>query len=427
MVVIMKFKLGFGTGFKDIEIPDKNVINVLGANDIEIEYRGNDAVLHALDNPIASARLSEKVKAGQKVVILTSDISRPMPTYEVLPPILDELYSAGVKPSDITLVFACGSHRHHSETEMRKLAGDRAWNEIRCVDSDPDDCINFGYTKYGTPVDITRVVAQADFRICLGNIEYHYFAGYSGGAKALMPGCSTPAAISYNHAMMVDPRCHAGNIDDNPLRADLEEAASLCGIDYIVNVVLDEDKKIVYACAGDYIEAHREGCRFLDRMYKIRIDRKADIVIAANSGAPKDATLYQTQKALDNAKHAVRDGGTVILVGACNEGLGSKVFEEWMYEARKPEDLVERLKKEFKLGGHKACAIALIMRYADIKLVSELDDECVRACFMEPYECLEAAFYDAMEHYGEDASVIVMPYGGVTLPICDSGVADVFE
>ena len=98
-----------------------------------------------------------------------------------------------------------------------------------------------------------------------------------------------------------------------------------------------------------------------------------------------------------------------------------------MYEARKPEDLVERLKKEFKLGGHKACAIALIMRYADIKLVSELDDECVRACFMEPYECLEAAFYDAMERYGEDASVIVMPYGGVTLPICDSGVADVFE
>ena len=419
MVVIMKFKLGFGTGFKDIEIPDKNVINVLGANDIEIEYRGNDSVLHALDNPIASKRLSEKVKAGQKVVILTSDISRPMPTYEVLPPILDELYSAGVKPSDITLVFACGSHRHHSETEMRKLAGDRAWNEIRCVDSDPDDCINFGYTKHGTPVDITRVVAQADFRICLGNIEYHYFAGYSGGAKALMPGCSTPAAISYNHAMMVDPRCHAGNIDDNPLRADLEEAASLCGIDYIVNVVLDEDKKIVYACAGDYIEAHREGCRFLDRMYKIRIDRKADIVIAANSGAPKDATLYQTQKALDNAGHAVKDGGTVILVGSCKEGFGNSVFEEWMMKYRNPDEMIHALHDHFMLGAHKATAIAMLKKRADILFVSDMDSSIIQKTFLQPVDDLHTAFDACMKKYGADAKVIVMPYGGSTLPVME--------
>ena len=415
----MHFKLGYGTEYKEIDIPDSNVLKVLGANEVPTGPRGADAVRAALQSPIGAGPLSEYVKAGQRIAVITSDITRPMPTKVVMPVLLDELYAIGVKPEDITLVFACGSHRHHTDEEMTRLAGERVRSEIRCVDADPTDCVHIGETAHGTPVDITRVVAEADVRICLGNIEFHYFAGYSGGAKALMPGCSTPEAISVNHAMMVEPGCHAGNLETNPLRADLEEAAALLGIDYIVNVVLDEAKEIVYACAGHYIEAHREGCRFLDRMYKVKISQKADIVIAANSGAPKDATLYQTQKALDNAKHAVKAGGTVILVGACNEGLGSKVFEEWMYAAREPEDLVSRLKKEFKLGGHKACAIALIMRYADINLISELDDECVRECFMEPYDCLEEAFKDAMEKYGENASVIVMPYGGVTLPICE--------
>ena len=131
---------------------------------------------------------------GEKIAIVTSDITRPMPTYKVMPALLDELYAAGVKGEDITLVFALGSHRKHTDEERKHLAGERAWNEIACVDSDPADCILMGVTTAGTPVDITRAVAEADRRICLGNIEYHYFAGYSGGAEAIMPGVSTRAA-----------------------------------------------------------------------------------------------------------------------------------------------------------------------------------------------------------------------------------------
>ena len=144
-----------------------------------------------------------KIPSGQKIAIVASDISRPVPSYEILPEILKELFAAGCKAEVITVVFALDSHRKHTEAEMRYLARAEAFETVRCVDSDPDDCVRMGITDAGTPVDITQVVAEAYFRICTGNIEFHYFAGYSGGAKAIMPGVSTPAAIQANHRMMI--------------------------------------------------------------------------------------------------------------------------------------------------------------------------------------------------------------------------------
>ena len=412
----MKIELGYGDGIQTAEIPDRNILKILRANPVSSGEKGGSVVREALKNPIASAPLSEIVRPGEKTVIITSDITRPMPTWDVMPAVLDELYAAGVSPEDITLVFALGSHRAHTEEEKKHLAGERAYREISCVDSDPQDCVHIGTTEAGTPVDITRVVAEADRRICLGNIEYHYFAGYSGGAKAIMPGVSTPAAIQANHSMMVQEKAHAGNIKDNPIRKDLEEAAAMCGVDFIVNVVLNEHKEIIKAVAGDLTEAHREGCRFLDSLYQVEIPEKADIVIVSQGGAPKDLNLYQTQKALDNSKHAVKDGGTVILAGSCREGLGQAVFQEWMTEADEPADLIRRVKENFRLGGHKAAAIAMVLEKADIYLVSEMESEFVKSIFMEPYSDLQTAFDDAIAKYGSDAKVIVMPYGGSTLP-----------
>ena len=419
----MNIKLGYGTGFQSANVPEKNILKTLKPN--EVSRTGNPAssgdpatlVIEALANPIGSPALGEILNPGEKIAIITSDITRPMPTWQVLPHVLDELYSAGVSPEGITLVFALGSHRPHTEEEKMKLAGARAYGEIACVDSNPLDCIHMGTTSRGTPIDITRAVAEADRRICLGNIEYHYFAGYSGGIKALMPGASTPAAIQANHSMMIDDNARAGKLDGNPLREDLEEAARICPIDFIVNVVLDEHKEIVYAVAGDVVKAHRRGCEFLDSLYKVRIPCRADIVIVSQGGAPKDLNLYQTQKALDNSKHAVKDGGTIILVGACREGLGQKVFEEWITEAEQPNDLITRVKNDFKLGGHKAAAIAMVLNRANIKLVSEMDSDFVKSIFMEPYSDLQSAIDDALALHGEDAEIIVMPYGGSTLPV----------
>ena len=362
----MFIEVGFGSGTQSVEVPDGNLMGVLAPNRVEHDLTGVDEVIRALENPIGTPRLRNIVRPGERIAVVTSDITRPFPTYAVMPALLDELYAAGVDPADITLVFALGSHRFHTEEERRHLAGERAWREIRCIDGDPSSCVHVGKTKAGTPVDIVDVVADADRRICLGNIEYHYFAGYSGGAKALMPGVSTREAIQANHTKMVDPRSCAGNLDDNPVRQDIEEAAAMVGCDFLLNVVLDERKRIVKAVAGDLVRAHREGCRFLDSLYRVEVPRRADVVIVSQGGAPKDLNLYQTQKALDNAKHVVAEGGVVVLVGSCAEGLGNKAFEDWMTRAKRPRDLIDRVQADFKLGGHKAAAIAMVMEHADV-------------------------------------------------------------
>lgn len=414
----MQMELGFGAGVQRLDIPDQNLLSVLTPNPVEKDLTGEAEVRRALQNPIGCPPLKEIVKPGEKIAIITSDITRPMPTYKVMPALLDELYAAGVKAGDVTLVFALGSHRKHTPEEQKKLAGERAFSEITCIDGDANDCVHIGVTQRGTPVDIVRCVAEADRRICLGNIEYHYFAGYSGGAKAIMPGVSTRAAIQSNHSRMVEEAACAGKLAGNPVREDIEEAAAMVGVDFIVNVVLDEHKEIIHASAGELTLAHRDGCAFLDKLYAIQIPERADIVVVSQGGAPKDLNLYQTQKALDNAKHAVKKGGAIVLIGSCKEGLGEKVFEEWLLNAPTSRSLIDRIHSEFRLGGHKAAAIAMVLENADIHLVSDLEPDFVKSIFLTPYSDAQAAFDAAMEKQGPNATVLVMPYGGSTLPRC---------
>ena len=412
----MVYEFGFGKEKQLVDIPQGIDVRELTAND-DIEFNDIDKdVVHALENPIGSPRLKDIVKPGEKIAIITSDITRPMPTYKVMPALLEELKEAGVDYNDVTLVFALGSHRRQTPEEMRRLAGDYAYEKINVVDSDIDDCIHMGVTANGTPVDITRVVAEADRKIALGNIEFHYFAGYSGGYKAIMPGVSTPAAIQSNHKLMIKPESCAGRLEGNPVREDIEEAGRICGLDFILNVVLDEHKEIVKVVCGDPIKAHRVGAAFLDRLYTKEIDRGADIVIVSQGGAPKDLNLYQTQKALDNSKHAVKDGGIIILIGSCAEGYGEHTFEDWMLNSESPDDLVNKIRRHFVLGGHKAAAIGMVLQRAEIYLVSDMAPEQVERSFMRPYTSAQQAFDDALAKFGGKAEVITMPYGGSVLP-----------
>ena len=412
----MIHEFGFGKEKQFVNIPDGVNVRELTAND-NIEFNAVDAdVVHALENPIGSPRLRDIVKPGEKIAIITSDITRPMPTYKVMPALLDELAAAGVNFKDVTLVFALGSHRKQSSEEQKRLAGDVAYGKINVVDSDPEDCVHMGVTANGTPVDITRVVAEADRRIALGNIEFHYFAGYSGGYKAVMPGVSTPAAIQSNHKLMIRPESCAGRLEGNPVREDIEEAGRICGLDFILNVVLDEHKNIVKVVCGDPVKAHRVGAAFLDKLYTKEIDCGADIVIVSQGGAPKDLNLYQTQKALDNSKHAVKDGGIIILIGSCAEGYGEHTFEDWMLNSESPDDLVNKIRRNFVLGGHKAAAIGMVLQRADIYLVSDMDPALVQRSFMKPYSSAQQAFDDALAKLGDNADVITMPYGGSVLP-----------
>lgn len=415
----MELQFGFGQETITLTLPDTQVLSVLKPNTVPVDLIDADEVKRSLAAPIGTDRLCRLAKFGQKVAIITSDITRPLPSYKVLPSILDELSIAGVRDEDILVVFALGSHRGHTEEEKRKIVGDEVFNRVPCVDSDPSDCVHLGTTSRGTPVDIFRPVAEADMRICVGNIEYHYFAGYSGGAKAIMPGVSTRSAIQSNHSRMVQKEAAAGRLTGNPVREDIDEVAQFCRIDFIVNVVLNEKKEIIHCVSGHYIQAHRAGCAFLDKLYKVAITQKADVVVVSAGGFPKDINMYQAQKALDNAQHAVKDGGIIVWIASCKSGMGETTFQKWMLEHQKSHDMIEHIQRDFQLGGHKAAAIAMVLEKARIFLVSDLEPEFVRSIHLTPYQDAAEAVMNALEAAGSNATIIAMPYGGSTLPAID--------
>lgn len=412
----MDVTFGYAKEKITVNIPDENYMDTLVPNHVELDLVGEEEVVRSLKAPIGTPRLKDMVKPGQKIAIITSDITRPMPSYKVIPHVLDELHEAGVKDEDVTVVFALGSHGGHTEERMRHMVGDKVFESVKCVDSDVNNVKHLGTTSHGTPVDIFTPVAEADFKICMGNIEYHYFAGYSGGAKAIMPGVSTRDAIQNNHSAMVRPEACAGRLEGNPVREDIEESGKILGIDFIVNVVLNEKKEIIKCFSGDSVKAHREGCKFLDSFYAIPLKEKADIVLVSAGGFPKDINMYQAQKALDNAKHAIKDGGIIIWVAECSEGLGEKHFEDWMTGHEKASDMIPHIKKDFILGGHKAAAIAMVLEKARIFLVSGLEPDFVKSVFLEPYSSIDEALKAALDIMEKDAKVLAMPYGGSTLP-----------
>lgn len=217
---------------------------------------------------------------------------------------------------------------------------------------------------------------------------------------------------------MVQAEAKAGAIEGNPIREDIDEVCErFVPITFIVNVILDEKKRIRRCVAGHFIKAHREGCRFLDQLYKIQIPHRADIVIVSAGGYPKDINLYQAQKALDNAKHAVKDGGCILWAASSKEGLGAEVFEKWMTGHEKAHDMIEHISREFQLGGHKAAAICHGSGKGRISISTATWTLIfVRSIHLKPCQDLQAELDSALSRYGENASVIVMPYGGSTLP-----------
>ena len=412
----MKISLGYGKNTLDVEIDDCHVAAVLEPKQAEKPESEAELIRESLRNPIGTKGIAESFGPGDTVCIITSDITRPCPSYKMLPPLLQELEAAGVEKRDIFIVFALGAHREHTQEEIEKLVGADIAREYRCVDMDPEDTVLVGVSSNNTPFEVFSPVVRADKRICLGNIEYHYFAGYSGGIKAIMPGVSSKNTIQANHSFMVHEKAATGNLVGNPVRDDMEELLGMLSVEMILNVVLAPDKTILYAAAGDCIEAHRAGCAFLDGLYRCPLEKGADIVVVTPGGYPKDLNIYQAQKALDNARYAVRQGGVIIWVAACQEVYGSAVFEQWLNEADSPDALIDRVKRNFQLGGHKAAAIAMTLKKADVFMVSELDDTVAANMFVTPCRSVEEALEKARAKVGVDAEIVLMPYGGSTLP-----------
>jgi len=373
----MEFKLPYGKKQINLEIPDKNLIPVLykqkDASNLNDE---TDIISYALKNPISSPPLADLASKKKNVCILVSDITRPCPSYKFLPFIIEQLKRAGA--GRIKIVFGLGIHRPHTEEEKLKLAGKTAAESCELIDSDQSRCRFAGNTSFGTPIEVFEDVLDSDFLIATGNIEYHYFAGYSGGTKALMLGVCSRKSVSANHSMMLEDKAAAGRFFDNPVRQDIEEAGRLVPIDFIFNVILDDEKKIIGAVSGKNNKAYLEGIKLYDSIYEIGIREHADIVITSPGGYPKNINLYQAQKALDNVKDIVKQGGKIILAAECPEEFGEDVFEQWMADVRDYEKLYGKIRKQFVLGGHKAVAISKLMTKADIYAYD--DDSKGKAC-----------------------------------------------
>lgn len=371
MCDITEIFIPYGKEKISVNIPKKNMVKVIESGEIFLYKDEEKIIKETLRNPIKSKKLSALAKNKKNAYILVSDITRPCPTYKFLPFIIDELKAGGI--NEINIIFGLGIHRQHNNDEKIKLVGDYVANSANLLDFEIDKCRYIGKTKYGTPVEIYYKALESDLLIATGNIEYHYFAGYSGGAKAFMPGIASRNSVQANHSMMLDDNSVAGNFYTNPVRLDIEEAGKMAGIDFLFNVILDDNKHIVAAVSGSNNEAFVEGIKIYDSIYKIEVDSKADLVITSPGGYPKDINLYQAQKALDNVKEIVKDGGIILLVAACPEGFGEDTFREWMNDAKDFNKLYKKIKEKFVLGGHKAVAISKVLTKANVYLYSDFD------------------------------------------------------
>jgi len=420
----MKLELPFGNTSISFNVPDTHTIETVVPTKSRITAKPEAIILKALQNPIDRGRLSEIVQPGDRVVILVSDTTRSVPIDMLLPPLINKLLAANVEKENISIIFGLGVHRHQTEEEKIDIVGPDIYREFQCIDHDRDQCVHLGTTTRGTPVEVFRPVADSDIVICTGNIEHHYFAGYTGGLKAVLPGVSSGRSIEANHALMTEEGTTPGN-PDCPVRTDLEEAGNILGVDFILNVILNSDKEIIGAMAGHPVKAHRAGTVIVDAMYKHTVE-PADIVVVSQGGWPKDIDLFQSHKALEHVKSAVKPGGAIILVARCSEGLGNAVFEEWINAVPGPVEAIERLNNGFLQGGHKAALVGKLALKFTLYLVSDLPPEVARKAYFKPVSGVQEAFNLASADYGPDARVLVVPYGGSTLVTSSSSLSPGF-
>ncbi|OGO37665.1 MAG: hypothetical protein A2W35_08440 [Chloroflexi bacterium RBG_16_57_11] len=412
--------LPYGEHSLSVDLSGKNLLDIIlpkaGAGEAPNEAH---VIRAALENPIGSPRLCDLAHKGQRIAIVTSDLTRPCPSDRLLPHVLQELVAAGIPDEDIFIVIGLGLHRPMTEEEIDRIVSPQVHRRIRVVNHDVEDVVHLGVTSRGTPVEFFRPLVEADVRVCLGNLEFHWFAGFSGGAKAVLPGCSSHLSVTANHALMVRPGVGSGRIQGNPLREDIEEGVAMLGVDFILNVAVDGEHNILEAVAGEVTAAHRRGCEAIAERGKVKVSHKADIVIASPGGFPKDINMYQAHKGLENAAYFVRDGGVLILAAECREAIGNQTFEEWMFAAGSPQDVLTRIQREFVLGGHKAAGIANIERRAKVYLVSSMPEDLVQHLFMTPFPGLNEALEVALQDLGPDSQVLVLPQAGSIIPDFD--------
>lgn len=374
----------------------------------------------------AIAPIIARFSPGERIVIVTSDITRYTGSEIYLPLLVDRLTEQGIHDRDMTIVIALGIHRKQTEAEHRKIVGP-LFGRIRIIDHDCDDpgkLVTVGRTNNGIDVAINRTVAEADRVILTGTVGFHYFAGFGGGRKSILPGVASRAACMASHFAVLNPgegtgkNCNAvtGVLDNNPVHASMVAACAMVSPDALLNTVLSPDKQIIACFAGDWQRAHEAGCSYYTEHFTYPLEKKSDLVIVSCGGFPKDINLIQSHKAMEYGSHALLDGGVMILLAECRDGYGHSTFFDWF----RFSDLLSfetRLRSHYEINGQTAYSLLEKAQRFRVILVSNLPSEQVRTMKMIPAKDLDDALTLALPLLPPDYRAVVIPDGGMVLPV----------
>ncbi len=420
---VMRIRLAYGRVGLWVELPDEAAVTILEPRAVPGLPDEPTAIQHALRHPIGTPPLRELVRADDTVVVVFSDLTRPMPNDRVLPVLLAEL--AHVPPERITLLNALGTHRPNTEDELRRMLGDAVYGRYRIVQHDPWDkgnMVRLGTTRFGHEAWVHRAYMEASARILTGFIEPHIFAGFSGGPKAVLPGIADMDTILDNHGaeMIAHPQATWGVTDGNPIWEEMREVAAWTRPTFLLNVTLNRDRAITGVFAGDWLAAHRVGAAFVRESAWITVPAPFDIVIVTNAGYPLDLNLYQAVKGMSAAARIVKPGGHIILAAECWDGIPDHgEYKRLLCEAASPRELLDRvLAPGFRLHDQwEAQLHAQICLHAEIHLYSDhLSDEDIRHAHLIPCRDIEATVARLLERHGPGATVAVLPDGPLAIP-----------
>jgi len=416
----MNVDLLYGQEGLSVDLPeDSLLIEPKNLNKLEDE---KEAIRQALRDPIGTDSLKESIQSTDTVSIVISDITRPTPNHILVPLLIEELDHVPLE--NFVIINGTGTHREQTREEFIQMLGEWVVDHIRIVNNDCHDketLVHVGRSKYGCDVYLNKDYVNSDFRIVTGFIEPHFFAGFSGGPKGIMPGIAGIETIMtfHNAKMIGDPRSTWGNMEDNPLQDMTREINGMCKPDFMLNVTLNREKEITNVFAGELYEAHDRGCEFTKEHAMYRCEERFDVVIASNSGYPLDQNLYQAVKGMSAAHKVVKEGGSIIVASECSDGLPdhgnySKIFNM----ANSPRELLEMINDpEFKMFDQwQVQKQAVIQTWADVYVYSKLTDEQVKSTMLQPTHDIEKTVDQLKEKYGENMTVAVLPLGPLTIP-----------
>lgn len=422
-MAIKNYKYNYGHAYKHFSLEEERVLGELKTKNIALLPNLKAAVLDALYHPIASAPINELVHPGMKIAFICNDSTRVANTHDFMPILVEEMNNLGIKDEDMYIVFALGTHRCMSHEEMVEQVGENIAARLKMYNSDchiQEDFRYFGETSYGTSVWLNKHICDADLVILTGTVVYHFFSGFGGGRKAVLPGVAAMETVRKNHSLMMSTNAQLGKLHGNPVYDDQMEGVSLFAKKhkmFLFHTILNAQHEFLKIFAGDWNKAHLEACKFVEQVYGVPVDEPADIVIASCGGYPKDINIYQLQKTMDNAWCAVKDGGVVIIIGECEEGSGSTALEKTLEENPSPDAIKEQLEKNFVIGAHKAFAITRLMKKAKFILVSALDKKFAEKLLFETVDNVDDAIKLAEQYVGEDYKILLMPQGSLTVPV----------